>query len=428
MFSHQPATQKPMPSVHTPPARALDPWALLNPALLRGLRWSLRRAGVAGLLAGMTLLAWANGPKGKAAPSAAPAKTHLNLQQVPLAQRAGVLAQALGRPRRMLVGVGATEPAAVLGQNLSPDLYDRYIVGVGKGAWPDWNQPKGAYLDIVIQDAEMVGAVPMFTLYQMAARGDGNLSGLTDPAFMGPYWQQVHLLFEKLGRYGRPVVVNLEPDFWGYAQQAQADPQRMAALVSLNPDCAQLPDNVVGMAQCLLRVARQLAPQAYVGFPPSLWVALTRTELSYMLKLGANEADFVVMQTLDRDAGCMEAQHHPHECSRNEPPWYWDEANAGSPNFKQHLARARYYFEGLQLPLLWWQTPMGVPASQPSKAPPWRDNRVKYFLTHPEELVAAGALGVVFGPGERNQTSLRTDGGQFKTLSKAYLAKPAPLP
>lgn len=425
-----------MPTVHTPPSCALNAEAFLNLACLRGPRsgpsmglWrGLLRAGLAGLLAGMTVLAWANGPKSKAPPSATPPKTHLDLQQVPLAQRAGVLAQALGKPRRMLVGVGATEPAAVLGQNVSPDLYDRYIVGVGKGAWPDWNQPKGAYLDIVIQDAEMVGAVPMFTLYQMAARGDGNLSGLTDPAFMGPYWQQVHLLFEKLGRYGKPVVVNLEPDFWGYAQQAQADPQRMAALVSLNPDCAQLPDNVVGLAKCLLRVARTLAPQAYVGFPPSLWIALTHTELSYMLKLGANQADFVVMQTLDRDAGCMEAQHHAHECSRNEPPWYWDESNISSPNFKQHLARARYYFDGLQLPLLWWQTPMGVPASQPSKAPPWRDNRVKYFLTHPEELVAAGALGVVFGPGERNQTSMRTDGGQFKTLSKAYLLKPAPLP
>ena len=82
----------------------------------------------------------------------------------------------------------------------------------------------------------------------------------------------------------------------------------------------------------------------------------------------------------------------------------------------------------MQLPLLWWQTPLGVPAAQPSSGPPWRDNRVRYFLTHADELVAAGGFGVVFSPGERSQTTLRSDKGQFKTLSKAYLAHPAALP
>ena len=53
---------------------------------------------------------------------------------------------------------------------------------------------------------------------------------------------------------------------------------------------------------------------------------------------------------------------------------------------------------------------------------------MRYFLTHPEQLVAAGGVGVVFSQGERNQTTLRNDGGQFKTLSKAYLARPAALP
>ena len=42
--------------------------------------------------------------------------------------------------------------------------------------------------------------------------------------------------------------------------------------------------------------------------------------------------------------------------------------------------------------------------------------------------LSSGPGADVFSPGERSQTNLRTDGGQFKTLSKAYLAKPAPLP
>ena len=44
------------------------------------------------------------------------------------------------------------------------------------------------------------------------------------------------------------------------------------------------------------------------------------------------------------------------------------------------------------------------------------------------ELTAVGGLGIVFGPGASTQTSVTTDGGQYQTLSKAYLASPAALP
>ena len=58
----------------------------------------------------------------------------------------------------------------------------------------------------------------------------------------------------------------------------------------------------------------------------------------------------------------------------------------------------------------------------------FRDNRVSYFLTHTSEMTAAGGMGVVFGPGHASQTTIATDGGQFKTLSSAYLNKPTALP
>ena len=81
------------------------------------------------------------------------------------------------------------------------------------------------------------------------------------------------------------------------------------------------------------------------------------------------------------------------------------------------------------LPIVWWQTPFGVPSSTPGgTAGHFRDNKVDYFLKHPAELVAVGGLGVVFGAGAENQTTPSTDGGQYQTLSKQYLAKPAPLP
>jgi len=151
-----------------------------------------------------------------------------------------------------------------------------------------------------------------------------------------------------------------------------------------------------------------------------------------MKQIGAGTADFVVMQTLDRDAGCFEAAYTGDHAMCTRPthvPYYWDEANRTSPNFNEHFAMARRYFEGLQLPLLWWQTPLGVPSEAlGGKARSFRDNRTHYFLTHSAEIVGAGGFGVVFSAGQKSQTTIETDGGQFKRLSTQYFSHPAALP
>jgi hypothetical protein len=88
------------------------------------------------------------------------------------------------------------------------------------------------------------------------------------------------------------------------------------------------------------------------------------------------------------------------------------------------------YHSGLgNLPVIWWQTPMGLPSSTPGGTPNhYRDNREDYFLKHPSELTAVGGLAVVFSAGAANQASITTDGGQYQALSGAYLSAPAPLP
>jgi hypothetical protein len=355
-------------------------------------------------------------------------RTHASTDGLPLAQKAGALAQALGKPRRFLIGLGTVPATEVLARQIRVDIYDQYINGVGTDSWINWNRPPGAYVKVVTDQADALRAVPMFTLYQMAARGDSDLSGLTDRVFMADYWRNVRILYAGLAKYGKPALVNFEPDFWGYTQRIHSDPNRHFVHVRGNKDCADLPDSVVGMATCLVQMARNLAPNAYVGFPPSLFGDLRRTEPDYMQKIGAARADFVVMQTADRDAGCLEAESVPDHCKRPGAGGYWDESNQTTPNFAEHFVLARKYHLALQLPLLWWQTPLGLPAAKPSSQPPWRDNRVRYFLTHPDQLIAAGGMGVVFSSGGPTQTNLQTDKGQFLTLSRAYLARPAALP
>lgn len=338
---------------------------------------------------------------------------------------AAALASRMGLPQRFLSGLGTgNAEGSVRAQGLRPDLYDAYLAGVGGGAWPEWNSPRGAYVNVHAARADSVGAVPVFTLYQMAANGDGNLAGLTNNAFMAQYWDHVRLMFQRLAIYDKPAFVVVEPDFWGYVmlQAPGGNPTAMPASVTIDGDCAGQPDNVSGVAGCVLQMARKYAPKAAIGFMPSSWGGSTSAVASFMRQVGAHNADFLAMETLDRDAGCFEAQ--AAGCTRAGSGWYWSDAD-----FRNHLAMAASWHQSLGLPLLWWQTPMGVPSGTPGGSNgQWRDNRVQWFLTHADEMVAAGGLGAVFSTGANGQTNIDSDGGQYKRLSEAYLASPAPLP
>ncbi len=196
------------------------------------------------------------------------------------------------------------------------------------------------------------------------------------------------------------------------------------------PECAGQPDTAVGIAGCLLTLGRTYAPKAKLGFPPSFWGQDANSIGSYMAKLGADKADFIVAQTSDRDAGCQEVASVP-ECQGAGPgPFYWDENNVTTPNFKQSLdqwSTVRSHLGGL--PILFWQTPMGAPSTTPGGTPGhYRDNRAHYMLTHPTQYTGAGVFGIVFGGGGSTSATIATDGGQFANLFHNYMANPAPFP
>jgi len=228
---------------------------------------------------------------------------------VSVTARAAALAGQLNKPSRLLVGLGTgSSESSIQAQGLKPDINDAYLVGVGAGAWPTWNSPSGAYVNVAAAKADKMGAVPMFTFYQMASNGDGNLSGINDPVFMEKYWANVRLLYQRLSIYGKPALINFEPDFWGYVQQQAPgnDPRRLPAQVSRGSGCADQPDNVVGIVGCLIELGRKYAPAALLGFSPSLWGGKSAQDVaSYMTVLGVQYADFTAVQTLDRDAGCL---------------------------------------------------------------------------------------------------------------------------
>jgi len=347
-------------------------------------------------------------------------------------------------PSRLLVGLGSggSDTTLIQQQGLKPDIYERYLVGIDtQGGWTTWNSPSGAYATYVMQQADSVGAVPMFTLFQFSADNMSDLTSLGTASYMQAYWSDAITLFKAIGAFGKPVLINVEPDFWGFAQATAnstygGDPAKLPAVVSGDSACATMAANATSFAPCLMKLARKYAPKAAVGFPPSSWGGTTLASvITFMNAMGTNQGDLLIMQTVDRDAGCREqATLTPAtaqaDCVGGAGPWYWDETNQTHPNFQDNLSMAQAFHDGIGgLPIVWWQTPFGAPSASPGgSAGHYRDNKVDYFLKHPAELVAVGALGIVFGAGAENQTTPSTDDGQYQTLSRQYLAKPAPLP
>jgi hypothetical protein len=316
--------------------------------------------------------------------------------------------------------------AFTLGTTL--DLHYAYLVGLPtKGGWPDWN-PGGGFIDILTSVADKHGVTPMFTLYAMAANGDGNFGMTMDDASMDLYWQGAKLLFQRLGAFGKPAVVHLEPDFWGYATQHSADGTAPVVVTAHAPDCAGQPDNLIGMAGCLMHLARTYAPKTAIGFHASGWGGSIDQVVAFFKAIHADQADFIATDMLDRDAGCFEAHTDPG-CQRNDGPWYWDETNATSPNFHDHLGWITSLHQGLGVPVMWWQVPFGVPSDTPGgTSGHYRDNRVHYMFSHWNEFVQAGGVGAAFGTGAGNQTYIDTDGDQFKNAATQYFANPVALP
>lgn len=354
---------------------------------------------------------------------------------------AAQLVAKLHLPSRLLVGLGAQADTNILAdiesQNLKPDIYEGYLTGVGGGDWTTWDSPAGDYVLTFAAAAQSVGAIPMFVLYQMSPGNVGGTlasSNLQNSTFMTNYWNNVRLMYQMIARYGKPTLVNLEPDFFGFAQQqalaAGKDGGQTFAYVNANSDCASLPNNVIGIAECLVQMARKYAPNAFVGFPPTDWGANGNVPavIAFNNELDAGSADFIVMQTLDGDAGCYELQ--VYQCVRAGTGWYWDETNTTTPNFNQFFAKVNQYQQGIgggRLPVVIWQNPEGVPSSTPGgRQYHFRDNRENYFLTHADQVTASHVFAVTF-TGSPNMTTIGTDGGQFQTLSEAYLADPSAL-
>jgi hypothetical protein len=282
--------------------------------------------------------------------------------------------------------------------------------------------------------------IPMFTYYEILQTAQNTISGFQEGTqeptvaannvgIMTRYFNDWRFLLQQVGK--TVAILHIEPDFWGYAEQAGPDPTQLsAAVATANPtDCASMPNTIAGMGKCMISMVRTYAPNALVGLHASAWAsdvdvaentsaslnvaAQAMKDATFLAAAGESEADLVIVETSDRDAGY-------YQTVKNENTW-WDATNATLPDFHQDFAWVTALTEALNKPALYWQTPLGnkLPASN-NTTNHYQDNRVDYFFGHWNEIAAAHAIGAAFGAGESEQTLPETDSMHLITLTQMY--------
>jgi hypothetical protein len=364
---------------------------------------------------------------------------------------APALAQSLpaGLPRHFGFGIEAGQGDTGLpASGIAWDYRWQYLAGgvnTNQG-WETWN-PNGTFALNYATESDQHGYIPMFPYYELfqsngsctgCSENQKNITSLNSPAVMRAYFQNFALLMKRLGPgsyddiqgFGKTALVNVEPDFsaghtvqavnngtcFGYCSGRGNDPALLRAAVASSgfDDVAGFPDTYTGFTLALAHLRDLYAPNVLLGYEVSPWAtgvdigtdtgatidsaALGQMVGVFLSKLGPHEILF--NDPLDRDAGQYTVQF-------NQNRW-WDRLNVKFPNF----TRWEQYLHGASIadnntPLLLWQVPLGNQyfLSENNTDGHFQDNRVEYIFGHIPELIQAGIVGALLGPGNAGNTT-----------------------
>lgn len=352
-------------------------------------------------------------------------------------------------PRTLQLGTADDPGGAAALRRVGPFgfRYQYLAGGVNTGhGWATWN-PAGAFASLYVRDSWSHGVLPVLTYYMLlqsnymllqSKPGGGDeahadLSNLRDAQTMAAYWADVRLLFERV-RGTKPVVVHVEPDLWGYLEQANA----MALATSF--------------AQQWVKLRDQLAPNVILAYHMSGWGtkhdivyedppdasvrALAAQSAAFYRSLGA-PFDVAFEDFSDRDAGFYAT------IKGDDQTWFTP------ADFQRHLVYAQTFMRLAGVRLAAWQIPLGntTMRAMNNTWDHFQDNRVQWILgsrAHLRAYAAGGFAGFLFGRGADGATcacdaakdgvtnpapvsrntraslSAADDGGLLKSLTRAY--------
>ena len=133
------------------------------------------------------------------------------------------------------------------------------------GCWQYDQVSPGDYLRVFLNNAQTNNQIPMVTYYQIlqasgASEGAPVVAAANNASFMSRYFADWRFVLQQIGQ--RTALLHIEPDFWGFAQQVNANPQAIpAAVASANAtDCSSQANNIAGMARCMIAMTRNTLP------------------------------------------------------------------------------------------------------------------------------------------------------------------------
>jgi hypothetical protein len=328
--------------------------------------------------------------------------------------------------------------------------YQYLAAGVNTGnGWQHWNE-NAQFPLWYARDAAARGAVPVLTYYMLyqsngpcgtCGEAQRDLANLNTPPLMATYYADFAKLMQRLGPgthdgvsgYGADVIVHVEPDLSGYAQQAvlnsgacygyctgtgnDADLLEASVASSGYAPVAGYADTWRGFNLALLHLRDLYAPNVKLAFHVSTWTTLrdigTDTDPTldpvahgnragaFAVASGAGSApagtsnyDMVFHDVADRDAGY-------YKYVLNQPGRFWDRQNVTLPNFHRWEAFIGAVARTTGRKVVVWQIPEGNQWSRSvsNTDDHYQDNRAEYFFGHVDELVAAGVVALLFGRG-----------------------------
>ncbi|MET9001383.1 RICIN domain-containing protein [Amycolatopsis sp. NPDC004169] len=239
--------------------------------------------------------------------------------------------------------------------------------------------------------------------------GPGEVVAINRTDLLTRYLNDYRFFLQKIGT--SHDLIDLEPDFWGYVRSLGSPHQVPAQVKAANPaDCGTQENSAAGLAACLVAMAHKYAPNAGAGLHLTCWDWENDVQkcVKDYAELGAKNADFLVTDVSDRDAG-----------------WYAKPANGGRNTFwtdQQAAATLKFYktmAESTGKPVVLWQVPVGN-MRQNNTLNHYQDDKVDWFFSHLDQVADAHVAAILFGAGQQEQTTVETDGGNLIGKTIAY--------
>jgi hypothetical protein len=324
-------------------------------------------------------------------------------------------------------------------------------VNTGQG-WATWNA-SGSFVSMYVADSAANGIVPVFSYYMLLQSKPGgkdeaaaDLGNLRNPETMAAYWSDLELFFRR-ARGPTTVVLHVEPDLWGYAEQAaRGDDARTVPVVGVG--------SVASFAKRVVAVRDRLAPNVLLAWHLSIWgtnedILYSKPSLPHVDGLAVRSArfyrslgadfDIVFTDALDRDAA------FDTKIRGDGGKSWW---TAG--DYRRNVRYLATFSRAAAKRVVIWQIPLGntIMRAQDNTWGHFQDNHVQTLLGPSRAWLRAyaqaGVVAFLFGGGAdgttcacdarkdgvtnpapingntRRSLSADDDGGYFRDRARAY--------